>query len=172
MKIAIAPRGLRLLAGSVLLLAAGLAHAQYVWVNEKGVKQFSDRPPPPSTPRSKILKAPGLQPDAIVPVGAAAVPAAVAPASVAKGPPTMAEREVDFRKRAKERAERNEKAAGEAQQALAQRDNCAAAREYKQQLESGVRIATTAQDGERGFLDDAERARRSVKVNKTLEGCR
>ena len=50
-------RGLQLLAGSALLIVANLGHAQFVWVDAKGVKQFSDRPPPPGTPQKNILKA-------------------------------------------------------------------------------------------------------------------
>ena len=33
--------------------------AQYVWLNDKGVKQYSDMPPPAAVPNQRILKSPG-----------------------------------------------------------------------------------------------------------------
>ena len=40
------------------LAAAPQARAQYVWIDDKGLKQLSDRPPPPNVPAKRILKAP------------------------------------------------------------------------------------------------------------------
>jgi hypothetical protein len=172
----IAARRLRLLAGGALLLVAGLSHAQYVWVDEKGIKQFSDRPPPPSTPLRKILKAPGVQFPAIeLPASGEApeaTPAADAAAPKPKAPPTLAERNAEFRKRGKEQAEREQKTAEEAQRKAEQAENCEAARQNKQQLDSGVRIASTDKNGERSFISDDERAQRTAKTNKVLAGCR
>jgi Domain of unknown function (DUF4124) len=168
----------RLLAGAALVLFSGacaaLAHAQYLWVDEKGIKQFSDRPPPPSTPLKKILKAPGMQlpeRDSAAPGEAAAAPAADT-ATKPKAELTLAERNADFRKRGKEQAEREQKAAEEAQRKSELAENCEAARENRQQLDSGVRISTTDKNGERNYMGDAERAQRSAKVNKTLAQCR
>ncbi|MFS2019205.1 DUF4124 domain-containing protein, partial [Massilia sp. CT11-108] len=45
----------------LLLLAAFLAapaYAQYSWIDDHGTRVFSDRPPPPGTPPSRILKTP------------------------------------------------------------------------------------------------------------------
>ena len=54
-------RGLQLAALlASLWLSMASAHAQYVWVDEKGLKQYSDRAPPASVPLKRILKAPGL----------------------------------------------------------------------------------------------------------------
>src|SRR5471030_2362506 len=50
---------LRLLAGGALLALSAQALAQYIWLDEKGIKHLSDRPPPPSVPDQRILKAPG-----------------------------------------------------------------------------------------------------------------
>jgi hypothetical protein len=52
-------RWLRLLCAGALALTSLLAHAQYSWLDDKGTRVFSDRPPPPGTPPSRILKAPG-----------------------------------------------------------------------------------------------------------------
>ncbi|TFW32953.1 DUF4124 domain-containing protein [Massilia horti] len=158
---------LRRFACAALLLYAGLAQAQYVWIDAKGVRQYSDRPPPPGTPRAQILKAPkGLaqEPDA--------PPAAQAQIDKKKGPPTLAEREQDFRKRQQARAEEDTKAAEETQRKQAQAENCEAARRYKAALESGERMSTTTASGERGFLTDAERTLRLAKTIRVLADCR
>jgi hypothetical protein len=163
---------LRLVAGGALLLFASLAQAQYVWVDEKGIKQFSDRPPPPSVPDKNILKAPGQAPVTLVPIAAAtdAAPKA-APAPDPKAPPTVAERNADYKKRAGEQAERDKKAAGEAAHKAAQAENCVNARKYQAQLASGDRIGTTEKNGERGYMDDAERARQTARTNKIVADC-
>jgi hypothetical protein len=167
---------LRAVAGCALLLVTSLAQAQYAWIDEKGIRQYSDRPPPPSTPAGKILKAPGrpqLELAAPVQEGAAgAIPAGEAQAQKAKAPPTLAEREADYRKRAKDRAEAERKATEEAQRKTEVAENCASARQAKAQLDSGMRIADTGADGERAYISDAERAKRAAKASKVLEGCR
>lgn len=57
------PASWRRCLGAALFVAAGAialpAQAQYVWLDARGVRQFSDRPPPPSVPDSRILKGPG-----------------------------------------------------------------------------------------------------------------
>jgi hypothetical protein len=159
---------LRLAAGAALLLVAGLAQAQYVWIDAKGLRQYSDRPPPPSTPAAKILKSPHPLAVDVAPANAPAEPKA----QPNKGAPTLAERDADFRKRKQEGAEHEKKAAEEAQRKQAQLENCASARQYKVQLESGTRIADSGPDGERGYISDAERTTRLAKVNQVLAGCR
>jgi outer membrane biosynthesis protein TonB len=160
---------LRLFAGAALLLAAGLAQAQYVWIDANGLRQYSDRPPPPSTPPEKIIKSP--QPVALA-IEAPPAPAPDPKAQPKKGAPTLAEREADFRKRKQEGAEQDKKAAEEAQRKQAQLENCASARQYKAQLESGIRIADTGADGERGYISDADRATRLAKANRIVAECR
>ena len=49
------PIGRYTIALLLYVLAAG-ASAQYIWLNEKGRKQFSDTPPPASVPKHRILK--------------------------------------------------------------------------------------------------------------------
>ncbi|MDP3669963.1 MAG: DUF4124 domain-containing protein [Telluria sp.] len=168
---------LRLLAAGALMAYAGLAYSQYLWIDEKGIKQFSDRAPPSSVPLKNILKTPGgtnlpvlvpIAPDA--PSSPAAVPAT--PATAPKGPPTLAERNADFRKRAMEQAEREQKAQDEAANKAATAANCESARAMKQTLDSGVRIGITEKNGERGFMSDAQRGQEAGKVNKVLAGCR
>jgi hypothetical protein len=162
---------LRLVGGTALVLFATLAQAQYVWVDAKGMRQFSDRPPPPSTPADKILKAPQKQQPVLVEPAAPSAAAAAAPAK-ASSQPTLAERDADFRKRAQERAKEEQKAAAEAGHKKALAENCDAARQYKAQLESGIRISKIDNGGERAFISDDERAKALASTNKALESCR
>src|SRR5438093_1425528 len=90
------------LAGALMLLAQlapQCAHAQYSWLDANGTRVFSDRPPPPGIPPSRILKAPHRPDAAPVDTVPAVMPstapaAAPAPADKPK-PPTLAEREAE-----------------------------------------------------------------------------
>jgi hypothetical protein len=169
----------RLAAGAALMLWAGLSQAQYMWIDEKGIKQLSDRPPPPTTPLAKILKSPAPIKPAFEPVPDAAPTGGSAPAAApaasgspgAKPPPTLAERDADYRKRAAEQAEKAAKAQEEERIKAGNAANCTAARQQKQTLDSGARIGVTDSKGERGIMDDQQRAAEYQKVNKVLAEC-
>ena len=156
------------LLGAALLLAAGFAHAQFAWIDAKGIKHYSDRPPPPGTPANKILKAPGMHADLLAtPDAADEKPADAA----APKPPTLADREADFRKRAMDRAKAEKKTAEEAQRQQAQRANCEQAQRYKNSLTSGIRITESAGDGAQQWMSDEERAKRLADTNDILASC-
>lgn len=143
----------------LLAFAALPALAQHVWLDEKGVKQYSDQPPPAGTPASRILQTPGARSSA----------PASAPASSG---PTLAERNADFEKRRLERAEREQK---ESEQAALEKEksrNCEQARAYGRALSNGGRIARTDANGERSYLTDAQRAEETSRVQRVLEQCR
>ncbi|PWF48675.1 DUF4124 domain-containing protein [Massilia glaciei] len=174
----------RLLAAAALLACAGLAQAQYMWIDEKGNKQLSDQPPPASIPLKNILKAPrGMTQYKYVPApvaadapasmqadGADAAPAA--PAAAAKGPPTLAERNADFRKRAAEKALAETKAKEEATAQKAKKDNCENAQNYKRSLDSGERIGETNASGERGFMSDEKRIVEQQRAKEIIDACK
>lgn len=156
---------LHLFAACALLLGSGLAHAQYSWIGENGVRHFSDRPPPPSTPPHKILKAPGRALPAPGPA-----PQAV-PAAAPKALPTLAEREKEFVERARQREEQEKKEAADAQRRRELAEHCQMAREHRAQMESGIRVARFDAKGERSFMTDEERAAQLARVNKALAQC-
>lgn len=164
---------LRHIAAVIAMLAsAGLtapAFAQYVWLNEKGTKQYSDMPPPPSVPSSRILKQPAGAPQ---PIEEAPAATAQAPAGNAKPPMTTAEKNADFRKRRAERAEKEKKAAEQARIAAEKAKNCERARDYDAVLNSGERIARADRNGERSFLTDEQRAQELRDVKRMLQGCK
>ena len=150
-----------------LLLASTVVHAQYAWIDEKGVRHFSDQPPPTSTPASKILKAPrGTQPATDAPPAAPApAAAAVAPAKAA---PTLAEREADYQKRRAQGQEDEKKAAIAKKDADDRRANCAAANRDKAQLESGRRLRTQ----QNIVMTEQEKAQEQANVARVLNDCK
>jgi hypothetical protein len=161
----------RLLAAGALMVFASLAQAQYMWIDEKGLKQFSDRAPPPSVPLKNILKAPRGVPSAADAPADQAAPAPAAEESKAK-PPTLADRNAEFRKRVKEKEEREQKEQAADQDHAAKAENCNRARAAKQAIDSGVRISTQDKNGERGYMSDEQRAAEAKRADKTLAGCK
>jgi hypothetical protein len=156
------------------LLAAALlapaAHAQYVWIDKSGTRQYSDQPPPTDVPRHRILK----QPRAQVAADAAATPEPAATgenAAATAAPLTTAERNAEFNKRRMERLEQEKKDAEQARMAAAKAENCGRARRYRQVLESGVRITSADANGERVYLNDAQRAAELRKTQQILKDC-
>lgn len=156
-----------LVLATALLACTSLAQAQWVWVNDKGVKQLSDQPPPPGTPANRILKAPrgaivpGLRKDVAEAPAAGSEPAPAAEKKEApKAPPTLAERNADFKKRQKEAADAEAKAAAEAQHASEKAKYCATAKDNIAMMESGVRISEMGPNGERNFMSDESRAQK------------
>lgn len=144
-----------------MLLASTAAHAQYAWIDARGVRQYSDQPPPSDTPAAKILKAPhGM--------AAASAPPPAEAAAPAKGAPTLAEREADYRKRKALTQENDKKAITEKTNAEVKRANCDTAARNKAQLESG-RPVRGADDS---FLNEQGRARELADSIQTLKDCK
>ena len=161
---------------TALVISATLsasAHAQYVWLDEKGSKQFSDMPPPANTPKNRILKAPNKVAEEKLPASAAeAGTEAPNAASKPQKPVTTTSKNEDFMKRRTEQAEAEKKAAAEAQSKADQSKNCERAKAYQQSLESGVRIATTDKNGERSYFNDAQRSQELADVKKATAACK
>lgn len=156
----------RLLSVVVLSLASGAALAQYIWIDEKGGKNVSDRPPPASVPAKNILKSPGGKlPPAEAPAAAPA-PAADAPAS------GWAEREADYKKRTAEKAEADKKQADLARQQAEKKRACDSARVYQAQAATGMRYMQVGRDGSRSVLTEEERNRNLAKARQVLGQCK
>lgn len=148
------------------------AFAQYVWLDDHGVKQFSDGPPPASVPQNRILKQPHApaanyspaSKDSDKPVDASAD-------SAPKGPPTQADKEADYKKRHEEQAAKQKKADEEAKKAQDKSDSCARAKSYYDSLQSGMRISTTDANGQRSYLSDDDRAKEVARAQDMLNSC-
>lgn len=160
----------------VMLLAtscvAASAFAQYVWLDEHGVKQFSDIAPPGNVSQDRILKQPrhasGHEPTAATPADAGAADGSAA----GKAPATTAEKNADYNKRRLEQAEKDKKTEEEAKRKLVKADDCARATSYLGSLKSGIRIAKTESNGERSYLTDADRAKEEAQAQSAVDSCK
>lgn len=165
----------RLLLGAIMLttLAAVVApaHAQYVWLDDKGQRQYSDRSPPASVPTKRIIKAPNLAALHKQAADTETSASADATATPAKGQPTVAQLNASYEKRKKEAAEQEKKSAQEAAHKAVVASNCEALREQQRALDSGQRIATVNKDGGREYMGDQERAQRSAKTREQMGEC-
>ncbi|RJG06180.1 DUF4124 domain-containing protein [Noviherbaspirillum cavernae] len=154
------------------LCVTSSALGQYVWLNEKGVKQYSDMPPPASVPESRILKVPGKTLGSSKPNPAPDADRSVDAATATKAPLTTAEKNADFQKRRSEQEQKEKKAAEDEKVAAAKARNCENARDYQRSLESGVRITKSDKNGERTFLSDEQRTRELQDSRRILEDCK
>jgi len=145
------------------------ALAQYVWVNEKGIKQYSDLPPPASIPQNRILKMPG---GVSAPETAERTANAAQASDKASVPLSAAEKNADFLKRRAEQAQKEKKTAEDQQVAAAKAKNCDRARDYQRVLDSGERVASVDKNGERSYLSDEQRAREARETRRILEDCK
>ncbi len=146
-----------------VLLGATLAMpaaAQWKWRDHRGQVQYSDLPPPAGVADKDILQRPNNQP----PPRASATPAA--PAASAAAPTLPPTAKVDPELEARRKKAEQEEAAKEAEKqkaeeqrkAAARAENCKRAQAHLRSLDSGMRVARVAENGEREILDDAQRA--------------
>jgi len=143
---------MKLLAFAVAsLLTAAAVNAQiYQWKDEKGRTIISDKPPAGSVTQTRTIES----------NSSAASP------EKAK---TIADRDLEFRKRldeSKTKAEADKKAESEA---AAKKDNCERAQRHLQVLQSGERIAMRDDKGERYFMDDAQRQQEVTKTQEAIQ---
>jgi len=166
-----------------LMLLAQLAHAQYSWIDDKGTRVFSDRPPPPGTPAARIRQMPRSAAPAVAAGDAGKAPssaagstatttATAAAAAATPKPPTLAEQETAYRERQARREEDARKAKESAEQKAALDERCASARQEERLVTSGTRMSAVDAKGERYFLSDEERAKRLQAARRALADCR
>lgn len=143
------------------------AQGQWKWRDAQGRIQFSDRPPPQGTPEKDILARPSNAPKPIqvVPYGQTASAPAAAAAPAASTPQERAAASDKARKSAESEAKLK---AQEQREAQAKAENCRAARQQLSALESGVRVATVNDKGERTILDDSQRAQEIRKAQAVI----
>jgi hypothetical protein len=154
-----------LLLGLACALPA-LSLAQWQWIDKDGRKVFSDQSPPAEVPAKNILRRPGSRgaPAQAAEQAAAASDAAKPAPSV----PRLTGKDNDLlaKKKQAEAAEAEKKKAGDEELAKARAENCTRAKRSKANFDSGVRVSTANDKGEREFLGDAARAAET----KRLEG--
>lgn len=183
--------------GLATLASPAEAQARYEWADENGRKVYSDVPPPPGSRVTHLtLRGERARPDSAPPSpdaqgapnqaadgaraqAAAPVPtttASIHPAGGAAGaagaagmkPPTVADREMAFRKRQAEQAEAEQKTLAKAEDDRRQAQACDDGKASLRSLESGQRISRTNENGEREFIPDGEREARIRQLRSDL----
>jgi hypothetical protein len=144
------------------------AAAQWAWKEENGRVVYSDQPPPPNV-KIQILRQPAGPAPETRSAGGADAGKAGADKGASSAPKTLAERDMEFRKRQQERADAERKAQEEQQKSSARAADCERARGYLKALEDGVRIAKTDASGNREYLDDAQRAAETERARKMVD---
>ena len=131
--------------------------AQWQWVDKDGRKVFSDQSPPADVPDKNILRRPGAR---SAPVAAAEPVQAASQAKPAPDAPKLSGKDKQLleKKKQSEAAEAQKTKALEDEVARMRADNCVRAKRSKVAFDSGVRVSTTNDKGEREYLDDAARA--------------
>lgn len=130
----------------LMLMVATITNAGVSkWVDAEGKVHYSDQPPPPSAKSQKNLD---IQ---TVPSSPKATPDSMG------GARSLAERELESRKRRVKAEEAAAKQAEEKKDAQRKQENCAQARNQLQALQEGQRIVRYDEKGERVFLEDSAR---------------
>jgi type IV secretory pathway VirB10-like protein len=171
---------------ATLLAASALsALAQWSWRDANNQVVFSDLPPPPSVKPSQILRQPGANaPVALVapppsepaaPAGASApaaqpVPAApgATPLPAPGAPKSMADREMEFRKRTQDREAAERKAAETEARASQLAQECQRSRGYLRSLEDGIQIVRDDGQGNRNYINDAQREAEKQRLRDAI----
>jgi len=164
-----------------LLHASADAQAQWKWQDENGRVHYSDQPPPPNVPSSRIMRSVDKGPQPAVASTSSA--GSAAPGSkgetagataqpgngVAVAPKSWAERAGELRKREAERQEAQRKEEDLARKAAALGQVCEGMRSEVRTLESGMRIARVNAQGEQEFVTEEERAARLDVLRKDIQ---
>lgn len=153
----------------LLASSCALAQAKYVWIDDHGVKQFSDTPPPGNIPEKNILK----QPRRTAPGKTAPAPEPdVGTVGDDTKQPTVADREAEYNKHRAEQAAKDKKAADEAAKAQAKAENCTRAKDYLATLNSGIRMKTVDKDGQQSVMADDQHAKETERAQQSVnENC-
>ena len=134
---------------------------------------FSDRPPPADIADKDILKKPAGT-AARTPETTATGPVAAASAArpAASGPRISGkDAQLDAKKKEAEAQEAARQKAEEERVKQAQAEGCARARQAKAGIDSGLRIQTTNEKGERDFMTDEARAAEARRLQGVLKDC-
>lgn len=144
-------------AGTLLALSFGVSADVYRWVDKDGRVHYSDQPPPPGARQEKELQGVPRAPGAPAEAGAESA-----------APPTLQEREAEFRRRQVEQAEKTAQEQRAQEEAASRQRNCEQARNQLVALRSGQRVARFNEQGEREYLGDEQIAQEIVRAEKAV----
>jgi len=141
----------------MLMLAATAQAGVTRWVDAEGKVHYSDQPPPPSAKSQKNLdlksspNLPQATPDS------------------KGGEKSLAEKDLEYRKRKVQAEESAAKQAKDQDEAKSRKANCEQARNQLQALQEGQRVSKFDEKGERVFLEDKDRAPAIEEAKKAAD---
>ena len=153
---------------SALLICCGLVQAQtYQWKDASGKTIISDTPPPSNVQKKRSV---GVQQPKLTTGSPASetdennTEKEVSPAAQPSTPATMAEKDLEFRKRQQEAKEKADIEAKEAAAARDRRDNCDRARAKYRMLQSDIPVIVGDKDmSQKQRQQEMERTRRIMQ---------
>jgi hypothetical protein len=152
---------------------AAPAAAQWAWKDDNGRVVYSDRPPPSAVKTDRIVRQPSNAQTVLPPQPGAtdstAKPTDAKPVAASSGPKSVAEQEMEFRKRQLERADAEKKSQDEQVKVAAKAAECERARGYLKGIEEGQRIVRSDAAGNREYLDDNQRAAEAERTRKIVQ---
>jgi len=155
---------------AIFVLFSSNTHAGITkWVDENNQVHYSDQPPPGTTPK-KLLSNSSTD----IPALAENDPESKdtdkeeTADELPSEPKTIAEREGELKKARKKKQEAAEKEAEEQANQKIKQTNCNNARKSLKELQSGVRMTDIDDNGERYYLNDAQRQQRISETQKDI----
>jgi len=142
---------------SMLVLATAAQAGVTRWVDAEGKVHYSDQTPPPTAKSQKSLD---LKNNPTLPQAA--------PDSKS-GEKSLAEKDLESRKRRVQAEETAAKQAKDQEEAKSRKANCEQARNRLQALQEGQRISKFDEKGERVFLEDNDRAKAIEEAKKAAD---
>jgi hypothetical protein len=135
-----------------ILLASVAADAQiYQWKDENGKTIISDKPPVGNVRTTRKAES------------------ETATGTTASPQKSLADKDLDFRKRQKDAQSSAEKSKAEQDQTAQREENCTNSQRHLRLLESGERIAMRDDNGERYFLEDTQRTQEIEKARQAVQ---
>lgn len=148
------PVPFRLVLLALAFLAAPAQAQLYKWVDANGRVQYSDRKPTDARQQPQEVR------NTVSSIGSQP--------SVAGGK-TAAELDKDFQKRRQDQTDAQQKQQQAAAEQKQNSEACDAARRNLAALNSGQRIARFNQQGEKSYLDDADRVRETERAQQQVQ---
>jgi len=137
------------------------------WVDENNQVHYSDQPPPGTTPK-KIFSNSSADIPTQTENESESKNTEEADEELSNEPKTIAEREIELKKARKKKQEAAEKAAEEQANKKINQANCNNARKSLKSLQSDIRMTDIDENGERFYLNDAQRQQRISKTQKDI----
>ncbi len=155
-----------------LILAPLAAQAQvYQWKDASGKTVVSDTPPPGNSRSMRSLSNGGTIEKAAQ-LQSAGTPAPTSPPAETS-PKTVADRELEYRKRQQENKEKAEKLAKETENETRKQKACEQVRRQLAVAQSGRPIVTIGDNGEQQVMNDSARSEEIERMNQQIgENCR